>query len=283
MTNFIFAGDKLVPFSKARYSPFNSALFFGEGLIETIPVYGGVPLFLGDHIDRIGKGCEFLGWASVSSKRFKRAIRLFSERLDTHAQFAVRFNLVQEMGPCSNIFDFPAAVPKMFATVRPIRHNPANFTPSFGNVGICSWKVLGPQSGPRSFKWNFYMMVRQEFRVHADWDEMLCLNDDGYVADAAGSSPLWFTNRTVFVPPRRLGGLDGITRRKVQELCCKLGLKVIEKPWRPVEVFREGELVLVGSGVGIMGVSRIQGKALKTKNTFALRLWQHYREWTSGG
>jgi len=280
MSDLIFLDGKLIPLSRARLSHLNSALLFGESLFETLPVYGGAPLFLEEHLDRVHRGCGFVGWPFLSKAKVLTAIRLFSERLPASGSFMVRLSLVQEVDPPAGPRAFSPSTPKFFASTRPLRHDPASFWPPVGNVGIGKWVVPGRRSFPFGFKWPFYMMIRRDLRAHPDWEELLRLNEEGYVVDGGGSSPLWFEGRVVRIPPTRWGGLESVTRKKIIGLCGGLGLRVEEKPWKPPDALKKGELVFVGSGVGVMGVSRFLGRPVRSKSVWALRLWQHYRGWT---
>ncbi len=269
---------QLIPLSGAKLSPLNTALLFGESLFETLPVYHGTPLFLQEHLARLEKGCRFLGWRLPARQVFEKAIRLYAGQ--TRGHFAIRFSLVQELDPPASPRGFSKKRPRLFAAVRPLRHRPEFFTPPVGRAGVSPWVVPGPGSVPGEFKWIFYMMVRHDFRKHPEWDEMLRLNEKGYVVDGGSSAPLWAADGVVYAPPLRQGGLESVTRVKILELCRRLGIRVLERPWRPSNVLERGELFFAGSGVGILSVSHLIGKPIKRSGTLALRLWQHYRQWT---
>jgi len=133
---------------------------------------------------------------------------------------------------------------------------------------------------PGEFKWIFYMMIRRDFRRNPEWDEMLRLDEEGFVVDGGSSSPLWFAYGTVWAPPLAGGGLESVTRIKILDLCRRLKVNVVEKKWKPSDVMKRGELFFTGSGIGIMGTTYLQGSSLKQPAPFTLRLWQHYRNWT---
>lgn len=278
MTGLVFLDQRLVPLEEARLSPLNTALFFGESLFETIPVYGGKPLFFKEHLERLKKGALFLGWPSFSRRIYEKAIRLYTAQ--TTGSFAIRFNLVQETPSPVNPRYFSHKRPRILAVVRPLRHQPEEFHPRTGRIGISPWVVPGSLSVPGQFKWIFYMMIRRDFRLHPQWDEMLRLNEVGHVVDGGAASPLWFLKGTVYAPSLKEGGLESVTREKVLGLCRVLGVRIVEKAWKPSDILAKGgELFFVGSGVGILGASHLQGKPLPSARPMTLRLWQHYRTW----
>lgn len=278
LSNDIFMDGRLVPPAQARLSPLNTALLYGESLFEAVPVYHGKPLFFQEHLERLDKGCRFLDWRMPSRDLFEKAILLYSARTSGH--FMIRFNLVQELAPPAGPRQFSPKSPRFLAMIRPLRHKPEDFFPPSGRIGISDSAVPGPSAVPGQFKWIFYMMVRRDFRLHPEWDEMLRLNDRGFAVDGGSSSPLWAVNGKVYAPPLREGGLESVTRKKVLGLCRSLRIPVIEKNWRPSDVFKKGGLFFVGSGIGILAVSHLMGKPLRPSTPLVLRLWQHYRDWT---
>jgi branched-subunit amino acid aminotransferase/4-amino-4-deoxychorismate lyase len=270
---------RLLPPRKVNLSPLNTGLFFGESLFETLPVYQEGPLFFPEHLARLKKGCGFLRWPFLPVENFKKAIRLFRSELGTKTDFLIRFNLVQEMGDLSRSGASSNHRPELFAVTRSLRHDPDRFLPFSGKVGVSPWKAMDSETVPNHFKIPFYLTTRSVLREHPHWDEILRLNSHGQVVDGGSSTPMWFDGRTLFVPPLKLGGLESVTRERILHLCADLGLPAREKPWKPEDVFQKGELLFVGSGVGVMGASHLLGRRIKSSGFLAIRLWQHYRKW----
>ncbi len=260
---------------KAKISPLNGASLFGESLFESVPVYGGQALFLEDHLERLKKGCEFLGWPMPRPQEFKKAAALFYA---IHPQdFMIRFNLAQEFKMPVSPRSVSRLAPKLWAFIRPLGHDPSSAWPPLGAVGVSPWTVPETTSVPNEFKWAFYMMSRRVYRQHPAWKEMVRVNSKGFAVDGAGSAVLWFDGKKVLAPPQSWVGLQSVTQKKVTALCRLLGVPVVEKPWRPAQVLKRGELIFAGSGVGVMGATHLQGVRLKSPPRLVLRLWQYYR------
>ena len=277
--NEIYYQGRLKPSGKVLISPLDTGLLFGESLFETFPVYGGKPLFYKDHLERLARGCRLLHWPFPTLSEFKKAIGLFTKKYPGNPSFMVRFNLTQELTPPAGPRTFTFRRPVLFATARPLRHDITLPLPPSGKVGLSRWKT--PHSGmfPTRFKTASYLTTRLTFRAHPEWDEILRLNDKGEVVDGGGSTPFWYDGKILWVPPLSLGGLESVTRKKVLGLCKRLGLKVVEKPWKPAQVSPKGELFLVGSGVALLSVSRFQGRKLKSMGPLVVQLWRHYQRW----
>lgn len=277
--NHIYHQGRLKPSGKALISPLDSGLLFGESLFETFPVYEEKPLFFKDHVERLGRGCRLLQWPFPPASEFKKGIALFTKKYPKTHSFMVRFNLTQELMPPAGPRTFSFRRPVLFATARPLRHDITQPLPLVGKVGIGSWKAPDAGMFPTRFKTASYLTTRLTFRAHPEWDEILRLNDRGEVVDGGGSTPFWYDGKTLWVPPLSLGGLESVTRKKVIGLCKRLGLKVVEKPWKPVQVSSKGELFLAGSGVALLSVSHLQGRKLKSVGQLTVQLWRHYQRW----
>ena len=279
--NEIYHQGRLKPPGKALISPLDTGLLFGESLFETFPVYGGKPLFFKDHVERLRRGCRLLHWPYLPTSEFKKAIGLFTKKYPKTHSFMVRFNLTQELVPPAGPRTFTFRRPVTFATARPLRHDIQAPQPPSGKAGISPWKTPHWRMFPTRFKTASYLTTRLTFREHPDWDEILKLNDRGQVVDGGGATPFWYDGKSLWVPPLNLGGLESVTRKKVISLCRRLGLKVVERPWKPAQVSRKGELFLAGSGVALLRVTHLQGRPLKPALGLTSRLWRHYQGWAT--
>jgi branched-subunit amino acid aminotransferase/4-amino-4-deoxychorismate lyase len=271
----VYWEKKIQDASKVRISPVNTGLLYGESLFESIPVYHGMAFGLKEHLERLEKGCAFLNWHMPKAREFKKAIQLFDKELGV--DFLIRFNLTQEIHKTAGPKDFFTHAPVLYATARPLRHDPRDANVTVGKVGISPWQASGKLVFPNHFKAAVYMTTRKVFREHPEWADVLRLDDKGFVVDGGSSTPLWFDGRRICAAPLSLGGLESVTRIKVLNICRQIGMAVVEKAWKPEETLKKGELLMAGSGVGVMGISHINGQPLKSLRAVTDLLWQRYR------
>lgn len=271
----VYWKGKIQDVSRVRISPVNTGLFYGESLFETIPVYRGVPFCFREHLARLKKGCVFLKWPMPKAAEFQRGIRLFYKELGKDS--LIRFNLTQEIIDSPNPRHFDSHAPVLYATAKPLRHELSQREPLWGKVGISPWKTSSPQVFPNHFKAAVYMTTRAIFREHPEWQDILRLDDKGFVADGGSSTPLWFDGKKINVAPLELGGLASVTRIKVLTICRKSGIPIVEKSWKPADALKKGEVLMVGSGVGVMGITHINRRKLKGSREITRQLWQSYR------
>lgn len=275
MKDQVFSRGKWGPLSKAGLSPLNSAVLYGESLLEAIPIYGGKALFLEAHMRRLDRGCRFLGWPLLSRALVKRAIRSYPGPKGNHL---LRVGLVQELESPAAPRQFSRKAPVFFALARPLRHDPRDARPIQGPVGIGRWRVPGPEVYPGQFKWIFYMMIREDFRRHPHWAEMLRLDGEGHVVDGGSSSPLWAAKGVLYPPVQSAGGLESVTRTMVLRFAKTLRIPVRPRRWTPKDVLKRGELFFVGSGVGVLQATHLEGKVLRGPRDVSARLWDYYRK-----
>ncbi|WP_284946402.1 aminotransferase class IV [Acidisoma cladoniae] len=114
---------------------------------------------------------------------------------------------------------------------------------------------------PRVKNFHWGDLTRALFEAHdAGADNAVLLDAAGLVTEGPGFNVFAVRNGTVITPDR--GGLEGITRRSVIELCDELGLPCEVRPL-PVAEFRDAdEVFLATTAGGIMPAARLDGRIM---------------------
>jgi branched-subunit amino acid aminotransferase/4-amino-4-deoxychorismate lyase len=77
----VFLDGQFVPEKEARVSIFDRGFLYGDGLFETLRIYGGKPFRWEDHLERLSRGAEFLKIAvSFSSDALREKCHELIER-----------------------------------------------------------------------------------------------------------------------------------------------------------------------------------------------------------
>ena len=93
------------------------------------------------------------------------------------------------------------------------------------------------------------------------FDEALMLDMNGFVAEGPGANFFFEKDGVLYTPP--LGNiLPGITRQTVLEICRELELPVVEKYFRPEELFEADSAFFCGTAAEIGGIESIEGQKL---------------------
>ncbi|MGR3780370.1 MAG: aminotransferase class IV [Albimonas sp.] len=131
---------------------------------------------------------------------------------------------------------------------------------------------------PRAKNFHWGDMTRAQFEaLEVEADYAVLPDREGNVTEGPGFNVFSITDGVVATPVR--GGLDGITRLSVMELCEELGLK-LEVRAIPVEEFRAAdEIFTCTTAGGIMPASRIDGRRMNNDRPGPISMRLHDRFW----
>ncbi|MFO0575894.1 MAG: branched-chain amino acid transaminase [Polyangia bacterium] len=99
--------------------------------------------------------------------------------------------------------------------------------------------------------------------VRGGFDEALFLTADGHVSEASAANIFLLRDGVAYTPPITDDVLEGITRRTMMTLMRdEMGVQVEERRIDRTQVFLADEVFLVGSGVQIAAVTRVEHRAI---------------------
>jgi branched-chain amino acid aminotransferase len=98
--------------------------------------------------------------------------------------------------------------------------------------------------------------------INAGADEALMLENTGEVAEGSGQNIFCVNGKRLRTPPGYRGILRGVTRQAVIEVAEKAGYEVREETITRYDLYTADEVFLTGTAAEIVGVSRIDGRAL---------------------
>jgi D-alanine transaminase len=58
----VYLNGEYLPQSQAKVSVLDRGFLFGDGVYEVIPVFGGRPLRLSEHLDRLSRSMDRVEW-----------------------------------------------------------------------------------------------------------------------------------------------------------------------------------------------------------------------------
>ena len=234
----------------------NRGLLFGDGLFETIRVFNGKIPFWPLHLERLQKGCAFLGldlpdsfishFQSDILTEFPRQIPNARIRLTVfrkgvgkytpptrEAHYLVQWNPLE-----GDFWPFPETGLK-------VGRYPIQATPGFP---LCQHKTLSALP---------YVLASQ-FRAKSDFDEVLLANHRGEWVEASSSNLFCFWQGSWYTPPVEAGCLAGTTRavliRTLQALGWPIQVAICTE-----QMLREAEhLWLCNSIQGIRWVASLE-------------------------
>jgi len=136
-------------------------------------------------------------------------------------------------------------------------------------------KVSGNYTSPMQAKWN---------ARRAGYDEILLVDQDGFVAEGPTTNVFMVDREGVLATPPEARVLLGVTRMSILDLARDEGLRVEERRIRPEELSRAAEVFLTGTSAGVWPVESIDGEKVGegVPGPVSQRLAKRFRAVTRG-
>ena len=251
----LWLDGQLVPAEEAGVSPYDHGLLVGDGVFETLRVYGGVPFAWSRHHQRLVRSAGGLGLTAPGSQELRAAV---DDVLAANGVTEGRVRLTITGGPSplgSERGDGPPTVIVMSA--------PATPWPAAVDVVIAPWSrnERGAVAGLKTTSYAENVRALAYARER-DAGEAIFLNTRGEVCEATGSNVFVIRDGVVLTPPADAGCLLGVTRALVLELCAEHGMPVVEVAFGPSELANADEAFLTSSTREVQPIGRVDGRAL---------------------
>jgi branched-chain amino acid aminotransferase len=255
----LYLNGKFVKAKDASTDLFSQTLHYGYGVFEGIRSYqtvNGVKIFKAhEHFQRLIDGCRALNIPIHQSP----------EELTQVAYLVLERNNLKN------------------AYLRPLVYCDPNMSltaPKGSSIMITAWewgKYLGDKlvrvcvssfqrPNPKSIimeakacgHYVNSIMASSEAKQRG-FDEALMLDMNGFVAEGPGANFFFEKDGVLYTPPSG-NILPGITRQTVLEICHELEMPVVEKFFRPEELFEADSAFFCGTAVEIGGIESIEGQ-----------------------
>jgi branched-chain amino acid aminotransferase len=247
---------ELLPLDEARVNVLDHGLVVGDGVFETLRLYGGVPFAWRRHYARLRASADGLGLPLPDEDLIRSA-----------ADAVVRANGIEEgrlrvtvtggtAPPGSHRPDVP---PTAFVVASPL--DPPAPTAS---VVVVPWSrnERGATAGLKTISYaeNVRALAFAETR---GGNEAIFANTRAHLCEATGSNVFVVHDRTVLTPPESAGCLAGVTRALLLELCREFGIDAHERDLT-IDEFRDaGEAFLSSTTREVQAIGTIDGVELR--------------------
>jgi len=235
---------RLVPAEEVRIAPDDAGFLFGDGLFETLRVEGGRPRDLSAHLDRLLAGLERLGIATPEGRcDLGRAV---NEVAKVAPHPLARLRITVSRGTAAGPTRLIAAS----------SYEPPGEPVAAVLLTDCRIDSRSPLAGLKSlcYQNNRLALIQAEARGAF---EALLLNEHGRLAEGSRSNVALVLPGGTFTPPESEGCLPGTVRRRLLE---RGALR--ERPLTLEDLAEAGGLLLMNSLIGVLPVSRIDGREL---------------------
>lgn len=260
----IYINGELFPRKEAKISVFDSGYLVGDGVWEGLRLHNGALVFLDDHFDRLYQGAKTIGMdLEMNRAEITAAIRetLQANNMEDGVHIRVMFTRGIKKTPSQDprltisgpnlviIAEYKKADPtsrdsgvKLFtSTIR--RGSPDYLDPRLN----CHSKIHEVQA----------LIQAQE----AGADEALMLDVNGFVATCNATNFFMVKDGEVWTSTGQYC-MNGITRKKVIEVCKKAEIPCFEKNFSLFDVYGADEAFVTGSFGGLTPVTEVDGRVI---------------------
>ena len=278
----IYVDGELISKTDASVSVYDSGFMMGDGIWEGIRLVNEKWLFLDDHIDRLFEGAKAIDLdigltkAEIKQELFKtqKANKMTDK---AHARLMVTRGVKSKPfqrpsyslnGPTIVIImehseDAMNNPPIKLATVSQVRGNPM---------------VQDPKLNSHS-KLNCILACIQAEKAGAD--EALMLDPHGFVSTTNSCNFFIVKNDQVWTSTGDYC-MNGITRKKVIEICISNNIPIFEKNFSLVDVYSADEAFITGTLGSLVSVESIDGRLIENNANYSMteRLLHLYNDLT---
>ncbi len=205
----VYLNGEFLPLSQAKVSVLDRGFLFGDGVYEMMPVYGGKPLRLAEHLDRLKNSLSGIRMAPPLDE--EQWVAIFNRLIyDTHDQ-SIYLQVTRGVGTKRD-HAFPSGVaPTVFAMCTPIAPIPASGVKAITLPDIrwqwCHIKAITLLAN----------VLQRQQALDEGCAEAILLRD-GYAMEGAASNLFVVLDGVLLTPPKGNYILPGITRDLVVEL-----------------------------------------------------------------
>lgn len=247
----VYLNDEFLPLAQAKISVLDRGFLFGDGIYEVIPVYGGKPLRLAEHLERLGN--------SLAGIRMEQPLsdeqwgNVFERLIQGEEDQSIYLQVTRGVGPKRD-HAFPKGVaPTVFAMCTPIAPIPATGVKAITVADIrwqwCHIKAITLLAN----------VLQRQQAVDEGCAEAILVRD-GFAIEGAASNLFAVVDGILLTPPKGNDILPGITRDLVVELAQANAIPLEERKIGVAELDRAEEVWVTSSTREVLPIIELDGK-----------------------
>jgi D-alanine transaminase len=251
-----YLSGEYLPLTAARVSPLDRGFLFGDAVYEVIPVYGGRPFRLREHLDRLNRSLAALRMPAPRSHPEWAAIcmRLIAQDGGRESSIYLQVSRGAEMGRNHAWPD--GLAPTLFAYVTPLGPTP----PDLVERGVAAITAADTRWARRDIKSTALLanILLKKLAADAGAFETIML-ENGALTEGSSTTVHVIADGVIHTPPNGNHILPGTTREVVTELAVRQGIpgnssRVPESLLRSAD-----EIWLAFATRGVLAVTSLDG------------------------
>lgn len=252
----VYLNGAYVPLAQACVPVMDRGFLFGDGVYEVIPAYGGRPMRLAQHLERLDASLRGIRLENPLSRDAWEGVLGRLLAAGGAADQSLYLQVTRGAAPDRD-HRFPAGVrPTVLAMARALKPRAAAVAES-GVAAITRSDIRWHRCDIKSVTLLANVLLRQE-AADAGCEEAILVRD-GLVTEGSSSNLFLIADGRLVTPPKGEHLLSGITRDLVLELVRGAGIPCIECEVPREELDRADEIWITSSTREIMPVTRLDG------------------------
>jgi D-alanine transaminase len=248
-----------LPLSEARVSPLDRAFLFGDAVYEVIPVYGGRPFRLREHLDRLNRSLAAIRMPAPKSHQEWAAVceQLAAPCGKADSHIYIQVSRGAEHGRNHAWPD--GLTPTLFAYATELAPLPEAML----EHGVSAVTAPDIRWARRDIKSTALLanILLKKMAVDAGAFETIML-EKGELTEGSSTAVHVIWDGVIHAPPNGHHILPGTTRDVVIELAQRLDLNCIASPVPEAMLRSAGEIWLSFATRGVLPVTVLDGKAV---------------------
>lgn len=241
MRNVIIGKDKIT---------IDSGYFFARGVFETILVKEK-PLFLEEHIKRLNNGINIL-------------------KIGEAIEVEYISNIINDFNIKNCVLKIIVTEKNILLETRELLYKSGDYLRGFSlKVAKTIKNSTSKLTYIKSMNYLENILEREE-ALEEGYNEVIFLNEKGYVSEGSFSNIFAVKNNVIFTPKISSGVLPGVVRNHLIK-----NYDVIEKEVTLDDIMNADEIFITNSLLGIMGVSKFENRIL-TENKITIKIRKEY-------
>ncbi|MBM3244480.1 MAG: hypothetical protein FJZ15_01635 [Candidatus Omnitrophica bacterium] len=229
---------------------------YNFGLFETVRSYKGRIIYLNEHLLRLRKSAELAGLKMPFNPRRLKAMINKAVKINNFKDAYIKLILLGAADNKCSCF----IIVKVYKP-----YSKQKYSMGFKAI-VSKFRQLDPYLAQmKSTKRFLYESAFAEAKEKGA-DEAVILNKHGSITEGSRTNVFFVKGKELFTPSVSCGCLNGITRKLVIDLAKAEKIKVTEGKFSPRDLYEAEEVFLTNSLMGIMPLSRLNGKKIGVKN-----------------
>lgn len=251
----VYLNGEFVAAEDARVSAFDRGFIFGDGVYEVIPVYGGRPFRLPQHLSRLQNS---LGAVHIGNPLTEDGwTRVIDELIQDAGQTDQAIYLQVTRGAAPRDHAFPENVmPTVFAYSKPMRYPGKNEVEN-GVAAVTTADIRWRRCDIKAIALLANVVLRQQAAEQGKAEAILIHGQQ--VTEGAASNIFVVKDNVIYTPPKGQQILPGITRDLVVELANRNDIDCRETAISEQQLREADEVWMTSSMREILPIVEIDG------------------------